>query len=119
MSSAEETSSATEPDADSTDIVIDLSKPIKAYDKIIKTLTMRQPTGADLLAVGNPVIFDPGMNADGKVGITHDMLRVQKMIARLATPQIPSGSIEQMTPGDITACAWAITPFFIPNAGTT
>ena len=38
---------------------IELSKPIEAHGQQITKLVFREPTGRDLLNVGNPVIFDP------------------------------------------------------------
>lgn len=94
-------------------IYVTLSAPIKAYTETVSVLKMRKPTGADLLRVGNPVDFDP-ISEPPK--ISHNMQRVQMMVARLAN--IPSGSLERMTPRDLVACAWAITPFFLPPVGT-
>lgn len=100
------------PDPDH--IYVKLSKPIQAYTETISVIKMRLPTGADLLRVGNPVEFDP---VSDPPKISHNMQRVQIMIARLAN--IPSGSIEKMAPHDMVACAWAITPHFLPAPGQT
>ena len=93
-------------------IYVRLTKPIQAYTETLSVIKMRMPTGADLLRVGNPVDFDP---VSDPPKISHNMQRVQAMVARLAN--IPSGSIEKMAPQDLVACSWAITPFFLPAAG--
>jgi len=98
------------PDLDH--ITVTLSTPIKSYGEDVAVLKMRLPTGADLLRVGNPVDFDP---ISDPPKISHNMQRVQAMVARLAN--IPSGSIEKMSTQDLVACAWAITPHFLPRPG--
>ena len=44
----------------STDIVVELKKPVMANGEMVKTLTFREPTGADMLQLGEkwPVNID-------------------------------------------------------------
>lgn len=110
----EPTDIAASESPDSDFIMVTLSAPIKSYGEDVSVIKMRKPNGADLLRVGNPVIFDP---ISEPPQITHNMARMQQMIARLAN--IPSGSLEKMTTQDWVSCAWAVTPFFMPMAGQT
>ena len=87
-----------------------LSEPINAYGEKTMVLKLRKPTGADLIRVGNPVVFYP--HAD-PVKIEHDMPRMVQMISRLAG--VPSSSVERMLPADLTGLAWTLSPFFIPR----
>ncbi|GJE45366.1 phage tail assembly protein [Methylobacterium soli] len=89
-----------------------LSKPIKAHGEEIREITFRDPLGADILAVGNPVIVDM---ASDPPRVTHDERKMAAMISRLGG--IPTSSVAQMGPQDWVACAWLLTPFFVPMAG--
>jgi phage terminase large subunit-like protein len=100
---------ATTADAVEYALEFTLSKPIQAYGEDVSVLKMRKPTGKDLIQVGNPVTFYPHVEP---VKIEHDMGRVVQMAARMAN--VPSSSIERMDPDELTALAWAISPFFIP-----
>lgn len=86
-----------------------LDSPIVAYGEDVKILKLRKPTGADLVTVGNPVIFFPYAEP---VRVEHDMSKVVAMLARLSG--IPSSSINLIGPTDLVGLAWAISPFFIP-----
>ena len=88
-----------------------LQKPIRAYDEMVSVLKLRKPTGADLIRVGNPVIFSPFADPPR---IEHDMSKVVAMVARLAN--VPSSSLEALDPQELTSLAWAISPFFVPKA---
>jgi len=86
-----------------------LSKPILSFGKQIDTLTLRKPTGADLIRIGNPVIFTPHVDPPR---VEHDMARVIAMVAKLSG--VPSTSLETLDPADLVGLAWAISPFFMP-----
>lgn len=86
-----------------------LTKPINAYGEMISVLKIRKPTGADLIRVGNPVKFYPFAKPPL---VEHDMPRMIEMIARLAN--VPSSSLEQMDPNELTSLAWQVSGFFIP-----
>lgn len=72
-------------------------------------VVFRDPSGADLLAVGNPVIFDPVSNPPR---VTHDPEKMAMMIWRLSG--VTPGQQGQMAPQDWVGCAWLLTPFFVP-----
>lgn len=96
-----------------------LSKPIKVRGdahnptREISVVPVRKPTAGDILAAGNPVIFDPGSNPPR---ITHDSQKMGEMLFRL-TGLIPA-ELERMEPDDLVSLFWFITPFFIPRPGS-
>jgi hypothetical protein len=91
-----------------------LSEPINVFGEMTKVLKWRKPNGADIIKVGNPVIFQPFTDP---VQITHDMPRMMAMLARLAN--MPSSSVERMAPRDLVSLTWEVTPFFMPRVSTT
>lgn len=95
-------------------IRIPLSKPIPVYDKTVSEIVLRHPTAADIVAVGNPVEFDP---LSEPVRIVHDAKKMTAMITRLSN--VPSSSLERLDPRDWVAIAWAVSPFFLPATPRT
>ena len=91
---------------------LELTRPIEAHGNTVTVLTFREPTARDLLAVGNPVIFDP-ISEPPK--ILHDEKRMNAMMSMLAA--VPPSSIATMHPRDWVTCAWGLTPFFVPVPG--
>jgi tail assembly chaperone E/41/14-like protein len=87
----------------------ELSKPIVAFSNEVKVLKIRRPTGADLIRIGNPVIFTPYLDPPR---IEHDMGKVVAMVAALSNT--PSPSLAALDPADLIGLAWAISPFFMP-----
>lgn len=92
--------------------VLDLSKPVEAHGEKIDKLVFREPTGRDLLTIGNPVIFDP---VSDPPKILHDEKRMNAMLAALAG--VPPSSIMMLSPRDWITAAWGLTPFFVPVPG--
>lgn len=93
----------------SSEIEFPLRTPINAYGEEVSVLKIRKPTGADLIAVGNPVKFSPFTKPPT---VEHDMTRVIEMVARLAN--VPSSSLAKLEPAELISLAWEISPFFIP-----
>jgi hypothetical protein len=93
-------------------VEVKLSTPINSFGEEISVLKFRRPTGADLIRVGNPVIFDPITDPPR---ITHDMPKMVQMLVRLSG--VPSSSFDHVDPRDLTAAAWAVTNFFLPTPG--
>lgn len=93
----------------SSEIEFPLKTPINAYGEDVSVLKLRKPTGADLIAVGNPVKFSPFTKPPT---VEHDYPRIVEMAARLAN--VPSSSIAKLDPDELIMLAWAISPFFIP-----
>lgn len=94
-------------------IVIPLRKPINSFGEEVKELKCRRPIGAELVRIGNPVIFDP---ISDPPQIRHDYSKVVQWLVALSG--VPSSSITQLPPSDLTKAAWDITPFFLPTTGT-
>jgi hypothetical protein len=99
-----------EPEEVVTDIEFPLSKPIVAYGEEVTVLKMRKPTGADLIKVGSPVKFSPFTDPPT---VEHDYPKVIAMVARMSS--VPSSSLERLSPEELVALAWTISPFFIPT----
>jgi hypothetical protein len=93
-------------------VEVKLSKPINSFGEEISVLKFRKPTGADLIRVGNPVIFDPITDPPR---ITHDMPKMVQMLMRLSG--VPTSSFDQLDTRDLTAAAWAVTNYFLPTPG--
>jgi len=87
-----------------------LKTPINVFGEMVSVLKWREPSGADLIKVGNPVIAYPGTVP---LKIEHDMVKVAAMMARLT--DAPSSSIERVDPEDLIKFAWTITGFFLPG----
>lgn len=88
-------------------IKISLSVPIPVMGDTVKEITLRRPTGRDLMELGMPVIFD----ASG--AMVHNYAIVGAMINRLGN--IPPGSVEKMDSQDIVKAALKMTGFFMPT----
>ncbi|MDT3382523.1 phage tail assembly protein [Labrys neptuniae] len=86
-----------------------LSKPVMAHGDMVKELVLREPTGADIIAVGNPVQFDP-VSSPPRVQI--DDARMAAMICRLAT--VPQGTVAALPPKDLINLGWSLASFFMP-----
>jgi hypothetical protein len=100
------------PDAPLPAYTLELSRPVEAHGQQVSTLVFREPTGRDLLNVGNPVIFDP---ISDPPKIIHDERRMNAMMSALAG--VPPSSIMAMSPRDWITAAWGLTPFFVPVPG--
>jgi hypothetical protein len=95
-------------------LTIALSKPIRAYDKELHELVLREPTGEDMITIGNPVLLN--MFVDPPV-ITYDMAKVAAMLAKLSN--VPSSSIATMDTNDLAGACFVIAPFFVPKMRKT
>ena len=91
-----------------------LSSPINSFGEMVSVLKWRRPNGADLIKVGNPIVFYPYLEP---VKVEHDFVKVVQMMARLTGT--PTSSLEKLDPEDIASFAWTITPFFIPKMQKT
>lgn len=88
-----------------------LTKSIQHQSVVVDVLALREPTGGDLLAVGNPVNWDPFSDPPK---LSFDFVRIVKMLSRLSGG-IAEGMIARMTPNDLTDVAWDLAPFFTPG----
>ncbi len=92
-------------------VVQALRKSVIANGDEVKELTFREPTGADIERVGNPVNID--MLSGDTPKITFDSKAMTQMMALLAT--VPPSTIRQMHPRDWNSAAWQLAHFFTPD----
>lgn len=91
-------------------ITVTLSRPIPVFDEKVLSLKFRRPTAADIIQIGNPVMFDP---ISDPPKVEHHAPRMTAMMARLSG--VPASSLAKMETEDWIACAWELSPFFIPR----
>ena len=89
-------------------VKVRLSVPIPVMGEMIKELTLRRPTGLDLMEIGMPVVFDQSG------AMVHNYSIVGAMINRLGS--IPPGSVQKMDSQDMVKAALKMTGFFMPAA---
>ncbi|SRR5579885_1470525 len=88
---------------------VKLTKPIHGKDATkIDTIEFREPTGADIVACGMPVIpdYDTG-------NVTFDAKAMTLMMARLSSVPLPF--IQHMSTVDWATCATRLQGFFLPD----
>ena len=90
-------------------LILSLNKSIMTEDGEMKSITLREPTGADQMACGNPVIFNP-MSDPPSVQIKDREMGA--MLSRLSN--LSPVAIGRMSPKDMTMAGWALVPFFVP-----
>lgn len=89
-----------------------LRKSVIANGDEVTELVLREPTAADIEAVGNPVNLEfTSMSERPKT--TFDAKAMTMMLARLAT--VPPSTIRQMHPRDWNNAAWVMSGFFMPE----
>ena len=102
---------AAAPPAETTDIVIDLKKPVMANGEMVKKLTFREPTGADMVQIGEkwPV------NIDWQTGVVTPNPEIMgNVMSQLAA--VPPSTIRSLRGKDFSTCAHALMGFFVPDA---
>jgi Phage tail assembly chaperone proteins, E, or 41 or 14 len=108
----------TEPQAEAVQvwpIKLPLQKPLRDKDaEPIKELTLREPTGADIAACGNPLTFV--VKRDGTMEWKYDAMAMDMMIGRLAG--IPPAFWREVDSRDWNTAAYHLTPSFLPDLGT-
>ena len=86
-----------------------LMKPVTVLADKVTVVTVREPTGADLSACGNPAGIGPdGLTIDGK--------RMAAMIARLAG--VPPTAIAEMDGRDVYAISLRVADFLLSGVET-
>lgn len=91
------------------DLTIILSRPVTAHGEEIDRLTLRQPTTADLIELGQPMRLLPG-NGMEEPAIEVRMNVVAHYVARLAA--IPLSSVKTLSLGDFGRATQAVLGFF-------
>jgi hypothetical protein len=102
---------AAAPPVETTDITIDLRKPVMANGEMVKKLTFREPTGKEMQQIGEkwPV------NIDWQSGVVTPNPEV--MAGVLSTlGAVPPSTIAALKGKDFSTCAHAVMGFFVPDA---
>ena len=98
----------------STDITINLRKPVMANGEMVKTLTFKEPTGNDMALIGEkwPV------NIDWATGdVSPNPTVMANVMSQLAG--VPPSTIKGLKGKDFSTCAHALMGFFVPDAQAT
>ena len=95
----------------STDVTITLSRPVMANGEMVKTLTFREPTGSDMVMIGEkwPVNIDWATGA-----VTPNPEVMANVMSTLAA--VPPSTIKALKGKDFSTCAHALLGFFVPDA---
>jgi hypothetical protein len=99
------------PPAPTGDVTINLIKPVMANGEMVKALTFREPTGGDMMAIGEkwPV------NIDWASGVvTPNPAIMSNVMSTLAG--VPPSTIKALKGKDFATCAHALMGFFVPDA---
>ena len=91
------------------EVMIVLSKPITAHGEEVDQITLRQPTTADLIDLGQPMRLLPGNGLD-EAAIEVRMNVVANYVARLAA--IPLSSVKALSLSDFGKATQAVLGFF-------
>jgi hypothetical protein len=95
----------------SSDINVDLGTAVMANGEMVKKLTFHEPTGNDMLHIGErwPV------NIDWNSGVvTPNPLVMASVMAQLAA--VPPSTIKMLQAKDFATCSYALMTFFMPAA---
>lgn len=88
---------------------ITLSRRYEAFGKGFDSVTLREPTFADLFAVGEVQEWQPVLGGEGQMLVTHDD-RIEAYIGRLA--QLDAGALSQVALTDAIKMKRAVIDFF-------
>jgi hypothetical protein len=94
----------------STDIVVTLNKPVMANGEMVKTLTFREPTGNDMLQLGEkwPI------NIDWQTGaVSPNPAVMGNVISVLAA--VPPSTVKALAGKDFATCSHRLMGFFVPD----
>ena len=91
------------------EVMIVLSTPITAHGEEVDQITLRQPTTADLIDLGQPMRLLPGNGLD-EAAIEVRMNVVANYVARLAA--IPLSSVKALSLSDFGKATQAVLGFF-------
>jgi hypothetical protein len=95
----------------STDITIDLTKPVMANGEMVKQLKFREPTGNDMTQFGDK--WPVNINwTNGEV--TPNPMVMANVMSVLGA--VPPSTIKALKGKDFATCAHALMGFFVPGA---
>jgi Phage tail assembly chaperone proteins, E, or 41 or 14 len=95
----------------STDIVVELKKPVMANGEMTNKLTFREPTGNDMLQLGErwPV------NIDWQTGeVSPNPAVMANVISLLGA--VPPSTVKALGGKDFATCSHRLMGFFVPDA---
>lgn len=99
----------------SNSITVPLSRTYDNKAETFKELTFREPTGADIARLGMPVKLElDEKTGNVSVNYTNSM---PAMLSALAG--VPTSTIGLLSASDWSACALAVSPFFLPGASNS
>jgi hypothetical protein len=102
---------AAAPAQKSNDVSVDLDKPVMANGEMVKKITFREPTGGDIMSLGD----DFPINIDWATGrVTPNPKPMGDMMSVLAA--VPPSTIKALSANDWSTCAHALMGFFTPGA---
>jgi hypothetical protein len=97
-----------------TDVTIDLTKPVMANGDMVKKLVFREPTGNDMMSIGEkwPV------NIDWQTGVVTPNPEIMgNVMSQLGA--VPPSTIKALRGKDFSTCAHALMSFFVPGEQAT
>ena len=94
-----------------TEIVIELTTPVMAHGEMIKKITFRRPTGADIMSLGDGY----PININWQTGAVTPNAPVMGMMMSLLAA-VPPSTIKALDAEDWSTCAHALMGFFPPGA---
>ena len=107
----EEAEAAVEKKERVKEITIDLNTAVMAHGDMIKKITFRRPTGADIMALGDGY----PININWTTGqVTPNSAVMGAMMSLLAV--VPPSTIKALDAEDWSTCAHALMGFFPPGA---
>jgi hypothetical protein len=93
------------------EVVINLGTAVQAHGDMVKKLTFRRPTGADIMAMGDGY----PININWSTGqVTPNPKVMGDMMSLLA--QVPPSTIKALDAEDWSTCAHALMGFFPPGS---
>jgi hypothetical protein len=110
----EQEEAAAPPAKPTGDVTIKLLKPVMANGEMVKELIFREPTGNDMVQIGErwPV------NIDWTSGVVTPNPEVMaNVMSTLAA--VPPSTIKALKGKDFSTCAHALMGFFVPDAQAT
>lgn len=103
----------TNPAPSAEDGVVHLSRGYRAHDlDDLRVIKLRRPVGRDIKRCGNPARYE----TDAQGRITNIEVKwdvVAAYIPLLASPPVPSATVDEFEFEDLDACAAVIVPFFV------
>lgn len=88
-----------------------LRKEVQAHGDPMIEFKLREPTGADIMRIGYPVVMTP--TSGGGMQVVPDHEKMSMMMSALAV--VPPSTIGMLDPRDWSTVATWLTGFFVPD----